>query len=192
VTATHARSEQIATFYAQHAARLRRIVAGAVRTNTDTIEDACQTAWTILIRRDDVTLDDRGAAWLTKVAIHEAFRLAGGERTEAPAGGFLPLTRASESGELPEPERPGLDVENQVAARIQLAERREDLRQLKPQDRLALYLKGMAYSYAEIMTMTDATYTAVNRRITEGRAELRRRARERAQSHQAQAGQRSG
>ena len=40
-------------------------------------------------------------------------------------------------------------------------------------EREALYLKGLGYSYTEIMRLTGASYTAVNRRITEGRAALR-------------------
>ena len=47
-------------------------------------------------------------------------------------------------------------------------------RQLKSREREALYLKGLGYSYREIARLTDSTYTAVNRRITEGRAALRR------------------
>jgi hypothetical protein len=44
------------------------------------------------------------------------------------------------------------------------------MRALKPRQREALYLKGLGYRYTEIMRLTGATYTAVNRRITEGRA----------------------
>ena len=50
---------------------------------------------------------------------------------------------------------------------------------LKPREREALYLFGLGYSYHEIAQITNATYTAVNRRITEGRAALRRRSVER-------------
>jgi DNA invertase Pin-like site-specific DNA recombinase len=50
-------------------------------------------------------------------------------------------------------------------------------RHLKPREREALYLKGLGYSYNEIARLTGATYTAVNRRITEGRAALRRQVR---------------
>jgi len=48
------------------------------------------------------------------------------------------------------------------------------MRALKPREREALYLKGLGYSYREIMRLTGSTYTAVNRCITEGRAALRR------------------
>ena len=60
-----------------------------------------------------------------------------------------------------------------VAERIQHAQRRHDLATIKPHDRQALYLKGLGYRYREIMQITGASYTAVNRRITEGRRALR-------------------
>ncbi len=61
-TSTSVRAEQIAAFYAHHAVRLQRIVARQVNAPEQTIEDACQNAWTILVRRSDITLDERGAA----------------------------------------------------------------------------------------------------------------------------------
>jgi DNA-directed RNA polymerase specialized sigma24 family protein len=179
------REHAIAEFFNAHAHRLHNAVAGHTHGVCNaTIEDACQLAWTTRVRRDDVTLDEHGLCWLIPVALREPYRLARGQRTEAPAGGFLPFTRETEPGELSEPAGAARDVDDQVAARIQLAERREDLRQLKPRARHALYLKGLGYSYAEIMALTGASYTAVNRRLAEGRAELRRLARERAQSGQ--------
>jgi len=36
------------------------------------------------------------------------------------------------------------------------------MRALKPSERKALYLKGLGYSYREMMRLTGATYTAVN------------------------------
>jgi DNA-directed RNA polymerase specialized sigma24 family protein len=75
VTSTSARGEQIAAFYARHAHRIQRIVARRVNAPAQTIEDACQTAWTALVRRDDISLDHRGVNWLTTVAIHEGWRL---------------------------------------------------------------------------------------------------------------------
>src|SRR5690242_11830682 len=64
-------------------------------------------------------------------------------------------------------------------ARIQHDVRIRDLASLKPRERDALYLKALGLSYQEIGELTSSTYMAVNRRITEGRARLRRLARER-------------
>ena len=76
MTTTNARAEQIAAFYARHADRLRRVVAVNVHAPEQTIEDACQNAWAILLRHPEVTLEHGGFAWLATVAIREAWRLA--------------------------------------------------------------------------------------------------------------------
>ena len=59
------------------------------------------------------------------------------------------------------------------------AQRLADLATIKPHERQALYLKGLGYRYREIMQITGASYTAVNRRITEGRRSLRKLERDR-------------
>jgi DNA-directed RNA polymerase specialized sigma24 family protein len=53
-------------------------------------------------------------------------------------------------------------------------EARERLAQLKPDERTALLLFGLGYSYHEIGERRGWSYTKVNRAITEGRAALRR------------------
>jgi DNA-directed RNA polymerase specialized sigma24 family protein len=45
--------------------------------------------------------------------------------------------------------------------------------ELKPQERLALFLQGQGYSYAEIQRLCGWTYTKVNRCLAEGRERLR-------------------
>jgi DNA-directed RNA polymerase specialized sigma24 family protein len=62
-------------------------------------------------------------------------------------------------------------LDDRVIARL---DRSDAIRALKPKEREALYLFGLGYSYDEIAQLTQATYTAVNRRITEGRAALRK------------------
>jgi DNA-directed RNA polymerase specialized sigma24 family protein len=59
--------------YRRHQRDLHRAVAHTVSAPRELIEDACQTAWAILLR----TQPDRRAifAWLRVVAIHEAYRL---------------------------------------------------------------------------------------------------------------------
>ena len=59
--------------YRRHHRNLQRAVARVVNAPRELIEDACQTAWTIMLRSQP----DRAAifAWLRVVAIHEAYRL---------------------------------------------------------------------------------------------------------------------
>ena len=93
---------------------------------------------------------------------------------ETPSGSLHTSTPDDDS-ELPEPARPRTPAApKQLAlARIEHDERVEALKALKPREREALYLHGLGHSYHEIAKLTDSTYTAVNRRITEGHAALR-------------------
>jgi DNA-directed RNA polymerase specialized sigma24 family protein len=85
-----------------------------------------------------------------------------------------------EPGELQEPEASTQpDIADLVAARSEHDRSVDDLRQIKPNERLALHLQALGYRYSEIEQATGASYTAVNRRLTEGRARLRRLARDR-------------
>jgi DNA-directed RNA polymerase specialized sigma24 family protein len=174
-TTTRRRDEQIAAFYSDHAERLTRAVRRRVdRVGDEIIEDACHTAWTKLLRRPDITLDTRGFAWLITVAVREAWQL-GSIANEQPAGTLTtPADLDGDQGELPEPcdtHRRGTD--DHALDRIEHHARLQAMRAIKPREREALYLKGLGYSYGEIMRLTGATCTAVNRRITEGRAALR-------------------
>jgi DNA-directed RNA polymerase specialized sigma24 family protein len=157
------RQREIGAFFTANADRLRRAVASRARDLPDaTIEDACQTAWTHLVPRSDTTLDRHGFAWLTTVAIHEAWQQNARAHTEAPSGGLRSQHRGDLAhGELPEPAADTRDVADQVADRIQHNHRLEDLATIKPNDRRALYLQGLGYTYHEIMQITGATYTAV-------------------------------
>jgi DNA-directed RNA polymerase specialized sigma24 family protein len=187
MTTTPQRDTQVARFYAEHAHGLEHAVARRVHAPHATIEDACQIAWAILLRRPDVTLDQCGLAWLATVAAREGWRLASGAH-EVPAGAFLPGD--PEPGVLPEPPADAIDAADRAVARDRHAQRVDDLARLKPRERQALYLKALGYRYQEIAALTDSTYTAVNRRITEGRARLRALARERdAAAHGAQGGE---
>ena len=133
MTSTTARAQEIAAFYARYASRLQRIVSTKVNAPAQTIEDACQNAWATLLRREDVTLDERGAAWLATVAIHEGWRLM--RRGEVPTG---------DTGcrELPELAADEPAADEQALARIEHAERVADLRTLKPREHHTLYRLG--------------------------------------------------
>lgn len=48
----------------------------------------------------------------------------------------------------------------------------EQLGDAKPREATVLFLQAAGYSYRELQQLTGATYTAVNRRLTEGRARI--------------------
>src|SRR3954451_17547355 len=157
-----------AELYRRYHRGLLRAVARAVIAPPELIEDACQTAWTAMLRYQPTRATP--FAWLRVVAIREASRQRARAHAEMPAGDFhTPHPGELAPGEPPAPPADMPDIADQVAARIQHAQRRHDLATLKPNDRRALYLQGLGYRYQEIMHITDASYTAIHRRITEGR-----------------------
>jgi DNA-directed RNA polymerase specialized sigma24 family protein len=167
------RREQVGAFYARQAPRLRRIVAARVIADEHTIEDACAYAWERLVGDDEIALDRRGLAWLAMVAIREGWRLTAAIRRECPVSAD---DAATTEGRL-ETVRPG--VEEDALAAFEHRQRVMSFRTLKARERRELFLQAVGYRYEEIAAMTGASYTAVNRRLAEGRAQLRRRERDR-------------
>jgi DNA-directed RNA polymerase specialized sigma24 family protein len=150
--------------YRRHHHDLRRAVGKTVRAPRELIEDACQTAWTILLQ----TQPDRYAivAWLRRVAIHEAYRLSRIERREVRLESLRP--RDDDSCEVAV-DRRSLDdaVEALEALRI--------LSALPQRQRADLSLKVAGYSYEEIRSRTRGrTMTNVNKSLRKARARVRR------------------
>src|SRR5215208_4364597 len=80
-TSTAPRRGDEADLYRRHHQALLIAVAHAINGSPQLVEDACQTAWTILVRRQP----DRASVfgWLYVVAVHEAYRLSAIERRDA-------------------------------------------------------------------------------------------------------------
>jgi RNA polymerase sigma factor (sigma-70 family) len=177
---TPERHQQLGEFFTANADRLERAVARKIYARQELIADACADAWTILLRRPDITLDQAGFRWLVTVAINEARALLHRTRGETPVGTFQGDSRDGDD-DVPEPADTGASgTEKRALELIEHAELVELFRELKlkPREREALYLKALGYSYHEIERLTDSTYTAVDRRLKEGRARLRRLQRE--------------
>lgn len=157
------RRAALAAFYTHHHQQLRwRVRRDAPGT---VVADACASAWLTLVRRADIRLNADGLAWLTTVAIHEAWRLA--RRDEHPSGLFLT------ERELSEPAGPAADPLDRAIAAEQHHDRVARFAALKPREQRDLLLKAGGYSYDEIAQITGSSYCAVNRRLSEGRAQLR-------------------
>jgi DNA-directed RNA polymerase specialized sigma24 family protein len=166
------RREALAAFFDAHQRRLERAVYSQTRiADTEIVIEACALAWLRLVRRTDVTLDKRGFHWLATIAIHEA-RHARCARPEIPSGTFA----ADCDDERERSDPPGLGsepIDLVIAAEVH-RERIARFARLKPRERRDLLLSAGGYSYQEIATATASSYTAVDRRIKEGRAQLRR------------------
>jgi RNA polymerase sigma factor (sigma-70 family) len=168
---TAQRREALGAFYAEHHRELaRRVQRRARGARAAVVADACAYAWLQLARRADVRLDRGGLAWLVLVATQEARRLSAPGR-EYPAGLFL--AEIDHDRELPEPAGPAADPLERMIDREQHRDRMGRFAQLSPAERRALLLQAAGYSYQEIAELTASSYTAVNRRLTEGRNRLR-------------------
>jgi len=150
--------------YRRHDRALQRAVAHAVNAPRELIEDACQTAWAILLR----TQPDRHAivAWLRVVAIHEAYRLSAIERRET----RLPNRRADH--------RDGEDLvadPHTLEDALEALEALRALAALPARQRVDLTLKVAGYTYEEIRILTGArTFTNVNKSLVKARRRIRR------------------
>jgi DNA-directed RNA polymerase specialized sigma24 family protein len=150
--------------YRRHHRELHRAVTHAVRAPRELIEDACQTAWAMLMRCQP----DRYAifAWLRVVAIHEAYRLSAIDRRDARLerlceedGDWQDVTADPRSLEV------ALEALDALRAVASLPERQ----------RRDFVLKIAGYSYAEIGELTPGrTATNVNKSLVKARARIRR------------------
>src|SRR5215204_1181642 len=152
-----------ADLYRRHHHALLIAVSHAINGSDALIEDACQTAWTILLRRQPNRLSV--FAWLYVVAIHEAYRLSAIERRE------LHLEDLAIEG----------DWETILAGRVTIEDQLEALEPLRAlaalpdRQRQDLSLRVAGFSYREIAAMTDGrTYTNVNKHLVKARARIRR------------------
>jgi DNA-directed RNA polymerase specialized sigma24 family protein len=149
--------------YRRHHRDLHRAVAHAVHAPQELIEDACQTAWAILLR----VQPDRDAifAWLRVVAIHEAYRLSAIDRRDAR---LEPLRPEDSDRHEPATDPRSLDdaVEALEALRV--------LASLPERQRDDLALKIGGYSYVEIRALTPGrTATNVNKTLVKARTRIR-------------------
>jgi DNA-directed RNA polymerase specialized sigma24 family protein len=149
--------------YRRHHCNLERAVARVVSAPREMIEDACQSAWTIMLRRqpDRTTI----FAWLRVVAIHEAYRLSAIERRE------VHLEDLAIEG----------DWETILAGRVTVEDQLEALEALRAiaalpdAQRRDLTLRVAGFTYREIAAMTGGrTYTNVNKHLVKARTAIRR------------------
>jgi RNA polymerase sigma factor (sigma-70 family) len=149
------RRDDVAAYFAANATRLERTVARHVNASAPTVEDACATAWCVLVRRADIRLDAQGFWWLYRVAVHEAWKLTGEER-RAPSVDVDELAEClSSSVEVTE------HAEQRQTLRL--------LRELPERQARILVLRAYGFTYAEIARMTGATLRTIDRQLRRAR-----------------------
>jgi RNA polymerase sigma factor (sigma-70 family) len=140
--------------------------------NNEDAEEALQDAFILFIDRFDPAEGSPPLAWLTLTlkrrcwAIYKRQKLYGNYQPQQ-SGNTLaatPLEARADPARRPD----------ELAEITESIDRvREQMGQLKPQERTALGLLALGYTYREICEITDWTYTKVNRCIAEGRTALR-------------------
>ena len=160
--------------FAERRSQLLRIARRNSATGEDA-EEALQDAFVLFIAHFDPDGDAPPMAWLTLTLKRRCWALY---RTR----GRQHAARRTQSGPRNPAEElisdPRLQPEERRERSERIANARAQLARLKPQERQALGLFGLGYSYREISALTGWTYTKVNRCITEGRATLHRLERE--------------
>lgn len=152
-----------ADLFREHHDRLVRSVARTVAAPAVMVEDACQTTWTILLRRQPER-GERLFGWLRTVAIREVWRLSRHQRREA----WLEELR-SEDGDWNETFPDDRPFDNAIEARRAL----EVIASLPARQRTDLGLLIGGHSYREIQQRTPGrTYTNVNKHLAKARARI--------------------
>jgi RNA polymerase sigma factor (sigma-70 family) len=161
-----------AALFLEHQDFLVRVTARRFGGSQELAEDACAFAWLQLLRCQP----DREAVvgWLRVVARNEGLRLLRIRRREP----FLedrPCLRSDPASGEPLGWQELLPAADDIEVAVEARELLRALAGLRWHQRTALTLQLAGYSYNEIAQRLGRTYTWVNRHLTEGRAELRRR-----------------
>jgi DNA-directed RNA polymerase specialized sigma24 family protein len=167
---SNAEVRRLATeLYREQRSYLLTIARRKATGNADA-EEALQEAFVAFIRHFDPGRGAPPLAWLTLTLKRECEA----KRRKAHLDRYIGQEAERGGGELgsvlesiPSPTT-GLEEEA-----LKREEARRRLSRLKPDQRAALLLQGVGYSYAEIAAGRCWTYTKVNRCVNEGRAALR-------------------
>lgn len=158
--------------YSAHRARLlavaRRNCAAA-----EEAEEALQDAFAVFIDRFDPAGEAPPLAWLTVTLKRRCWAIYRRQRRIGQLN--VELSDAAKAVSRPDLlANPSLRPDELAEDAEGFAEMRSRLSELKSQERRALGLLALGYSYREICELTGWTYTKVNRSLAEGRAALRK------------------
>jgi RNA polymerase sigma factor (sigma-70 family) len=145
----------IEELYRRFSTRLERTVRLGVRAPEPVVEDACQVAWSRLIRHSERVRRETALSWLTTTALHEAFRLLRRSRRE------LSLEDAVEAGGE-------AVIHARALSASEVFEQRERLAGIgilpERQQRL-LWLRALGLSYTEMAAYEECSPRTVERQL---------------------------
>jgi RNA polymerase sigma factor (sigma-70 family) len=149
--------------YAELAERLESIVRHRVRAADALVEDACQFAWSQLVRHVGRVRSDCVLPWLAKTAVHEAFRLVRRDGREL----SLELAAEQTPGLISSVVTPGADE------LCEQHERLDSIRRLPERQQRMLWMQGIGLSYADIAASTGCTTRTVERQLLRAKEAMR-------------------
>lgn len=144
------------------APRLRQIVRSDVRAPEPVIEDACQIAWSRLIRHAERVRPEAALSWLATTAVREAIKLARRDRRELSLDAELERT-----GGLPFPcAAPG------PAEVLELRERLAEVGRLPERQQRLVWMHAVGLTYVEMAERTGDTCRTVERQLLRAKGRL--------------------
>ncbi|MDP9276677.1 MAG: hypothetical protein M3O76_00520 [Actinomycetota bacterium] len=174
-TAAERRGQMLCQLLEKDGAKLRSQARLHAQRPVDA-EDALQEACVQFLRYYDGSAEE-AILWMQVVVKRCAWAIGRRASRVREAGFELSCADGDERAMLPVGDRP--DPTEIAERRDAVSQRARLLAELKPDERRALWLFGLGYSYKEIATHCGWTYTKVNRCVSEGRADLRVRLAER-------------
>jgi RNA polymerase sigma factor (sigma-70 family) len=153
----------IGELYRSLATRLERIVRRDVRAPDAVIEDACQFAWSGLVKHHGGVRREAALSWLATTAVREALRLIRCDGRELSLEAAIEL--AGETvvhADLPGPE--------ELLDQLQRLER---IGALPVRQQRLLWLQGLGLSYDEMATHEGCTTRTVERQLLRAKGKLR-------------------
>lgn len=153
-------SEEMTALYRELDASLRRIVRFNVDAPEALLEDACQVAWSRLLRRAGTIHREKTLAWLVTTATREALRLLRRADRELPLETLAQAT--PESRAVPAPEQA-----------VELRARLDGIGALPVRQQRLVWLQGLGLSYAEMSGYTGSSLRAVERQLLRAKQTLR-------------------
>ena len=152
--------------YRRLAPRLRQIVRSNVRAPEPVVEDACQIAWSRLIRDSERVRRETALSWLATTAVREAYKLSRRDRRELSLDAELERT-----GELPLPTSAPGPVEV-----VELRERLREVRGLPERQQRLVWMHAAGLTYVEMADRTGDSRRTIERQLLRAKGKLEREA----------------
>jgi RNA polymerase sigma factor (sigma-70 family) len=156
--------DPFAELYAGRAAELRQLVRLSVRAPDAVIDDACQVAWSRLLRRWGAVRREAAFPWLVRTASRAAVRSMQRSARE------LSLDQLCDAGRDPTPEALRPATPDEIAV---LRARLDEIRALPDRQQLFIWLQGLGLTYDEMADYTQATRRTVERQLMRAKRSLR-------------------